>query len=150
MRSRRASAWLSWTCADRGLLDEALKHGKRARELIEPLQSDGEFVRFTLVGLGVTHYFRGDCVEALEIGEQLLKYGQRRSDLRCLTMGHTCIGFSHYVAGSHNLAIQSLQNAIQVSADTVFTSGARLLLGMTYVANEQLSDAQGTFKEIMR
>ena len=145
-----ACAWLSWTCADRGLLDEALKHGKRAQELIEPLQADGEFVRFTLVGLGVTHYFRGDCVEALGIGEQLLKFGQRRSDLRCLTMGHTCIGFSHYAAGSHKLAIQSLQNAIQVSADTLFTSGARLLLGMTYVANEQLSEAEGTFKEIMR
>jgi class 3 adenylate cyclase/tetratricopeptide (TPR) repeat protein len=145
-----ASAWLSWTCADRGLLDEALKHGKRAQQLIEPLQSDGEFVRFTLVGLGVTHYFRGDCVEASEIGGQLLKYGQRRSDLRCLTMGHTCIGFSHYVAGSHDLAIQSFRNAIQVSADTLFTSGARLLLGMTYVANEQLSEAEGTFKEIMR
>ena len=145
-----ASAWLSWTCADRGLLDEALKHGQRARELIERLQSDGEFVRFTLVGLGVAHYFRGDCVEALEIGEQLLKFGQRRSDLRCLTMGHTCIGFSRYVAGRHNLAIQSLQNAIQVSADTLFTSGARLMLGMTYVANEQLSEAEGTFKEIMR
>ena len=145
-----ASAWLSWACADRGLLDEALKHGKRAQELIEPLQSDGEFVRFTLAGLGVTHYFRGDCVEAGEIGEQLLKYGQRRSDLRCMTMGHTCIGFSQYVAGSHNLAIQSYQNAIQVSADTLFTSAARLLLGMTYVADEQLSEAEGTFKEIMR
>jgi len=145
-----ACAWLSWTCADRGLLDEALKHGKRAQELIEPLQSDGEFVRFTLAGLGVTHYFRGDCVEALEIGEQLLRYGQRRSDLRCMTMGHTCTGFSQYVAGSHDLAIQSFQNAIQVSADTVFTNGARLFLGMTYVADEQLSEAEGTFKAIMR
>jgi len=145
-----ASAWLSWTCADRGLLDEALEHGKRAQELVEAMQSDGEFVRFTLAGLGVTHYFRGDCAEALEIGEQLLRYGQRRSDLRCMTMGHTCIGFSHYVAGSHNLAIESYQNAIQVSADTLFTSGARLLLGMAYVADEQLSEAEGTFKEIMR
>ena len=145
-----ACAWLSWTCADRGLLDEALKHGKHAQELIEPLQSDGEFVRFTLAGLGITHYFRGDCVEALEIGEQLLKYGQRRSDLRCLTMGHTCIGLGHYVAGSHNLAIQSFQNAIQVSADTLFTSGARLSLAMTFVADEQFNEAEGTFKEIMR
>jgi len=145
-----ACAWLSWTCADRGLLDEALAYGNRAQELIEPLQSDGKFVRFTLAGLGVTHYFRGDCTEAHEIGEQLLRYGQRRSDLRCMTMGHTCIGFSHYVAGNHSSAIQSFQNAIQVSADTLFTTAARLLLGMTYVASEQFGDAEGTFEEIMR
>ena len=145
-----ACAWLSWTCADRGLLDEALKHGKRAQELIEPLQSDGEFVRFTLAGLGVTHYFRGDCVETLEMGKRLLRYGQRRSDLRCMAMGHNCIGMSHYVAGSHSLAIQSYQNTIQISTDTLFTSAARLMLGMTYVADEQLSEAEGTFKEIMR
>jgi class 3 adenylate cyclase/tetratricopeptide (TPR) repeat protein len=145
-----ACTWLSWTCADRGLLDEALKHGKRAQELIEPLQSDGEFVRFTLAGLGVTHYFRGDCVEVLEIGEKLLKYGQRRSDLRCMTMGHNCIGISHYVAGSHNLAIQSFQNAIQVSPDIVFTNAARLSLGMTFVAAEQFSEAEGIFTAIMQ
>jgi class 3 adenylate cyclase len=143
-------AWLSWTCADRGLLDEAVTYGKRAQELIEPLQSDGEFVRFTLAGLGLTHYFRGDCAEAHEIGEQLLRYGQHRSDLRCIAMGYTCIGFSHYVAGNHGLSIQSFQNAIQVSADIIFISAARLMLGVTYVASEQFSEAKGTFEEIMR
>jgi class 3 adenylate cyclase/tetratricopeptide (TPR) repeat protein len=145
-----ACAWLSWTCADRGLLDEALAYGKRAQELIEPLQSDGEFVRFTLSGLGLIHYFRGDCAEAHEMGEQLLRFGQRRSDLRCMAMGHTCIGFGHYTAGTHALAIESFQNAIRVSEDTLFTSAARLLLGMTYVASELFSEAEGAFEEIMR
>jgi len=145
-----ACTWLSWTCADRGLLDEALTHGKRAQELIEPLQSDGEFVRFTLSGLGVAHYFRGDCAEVLEIGETLLKCGQRRSDLRCMTMGNNCIGISHYVAGNHKLAIESLQNAIQVSPDIVFTNAARLTLGMTFVAAEQFNEAEGIFKTIMQ
>ena len=145
-----ACAWLSWTCADMGRLDEALNFGKRAKELIKLMQSDGEFVRFTLSGLGMTYYFRGDCTEARNIGEQLLRFGQSRSDLRCMAMGHNCIGFSHYVSGEHDQAIQRFLNAIHVSADTLFSSGARLLLGMTYIANEQLSEAEGTFEEIMQ
>lgn len=145
-----ACAWLSWTCADRGLLDEALRYGKRAEELIDSLQSDVEFVRFTLSGLGMTHYFRGDCSEAHKMGEQLLKFGQGRSDLRCIAMGHNCIGFSYYVAGEHSLAVQSFQDAIQVSSDPVFTSAARLLLGMTYVASDRFSEAEGTFAAIMQ
>ncbi|MBT8374865.1 MAG: AAA family ATPase, partial [Deltaproteobacteria bacterium] len=145
-----ACAWLSWTCADMGRLDEALKYGKRAKELIEPMQSDGEFVRFTLSGLGMTYYFRGDCTEARKIGEHLLRFGQGRSDLRCMAMGHTCIGFSHFVSGEYEKAIQRFLNAIHVSADTLFSSAARLLLGMTYIANEQTSEAEGSFEEIMR
>ncbi|MCJ7683034.1 MAG: AAA family ATPase, partial [Desulfobacteraceae bacterium] len=145
-----ACAWLSWTCADLGLLDEAVMYGKRAQALIESRQSDGEFVRFTLAGLGVTYYFRGDCAEAHEVGELLLDYGQRRSDLRCMTMGHTCMGFSHYVAGNHALAIQSFGNSILISADTLFTNGARLLLGMTYVSDGQFSKAAEALEEIMR
>jgi class 3 adenylate cyclase/tetratricopeptide (TPR) repeat protein len=145
-----ACTWLSWTCADRGLLEEALSYGKRAEELIDPLRSDGEFVRFTLSGLGMTHYFRGDCAEARRIGEHLLKFGQGRSDLRCMAMGHNCIGFSYYVAGEHSLAIESFQKAIQVSADTLFTSAARLLLGMTYMASDRFSEAEGTFGAIMQ
>jgi len=145
-----ACAWLSWTCADLGLLDEAVMYGKRARALIESRHSDAEFVRFTLAGLGVTYYFRGECAEAHEVGELLLDYGQRRSDLRCMTMGHTCMGFSHYVAGNHALAIQSFENSIRVSADTLFTNAARLLLGMTYVSDGQFSEAEDTLEEIMR
>lgn len=143
-------AWLSWTCADMGLLNEAVTYGKRAQELIEPLQSDAEFVRFTLAGLGMTYYFRGDCAEAYEMGEQLLRYGQRRSDLRCITMGHTCMGFSYYVAGNHGLAIESFKSGIQVSADTLFTNAARLLLGMTYVADGQFKEGEETLEEVMR
>jgi len=67
-----------------------------------------------------------------------------------MTMGHMCIGLSHYVAGNHAFAIQSFGNSIQVSADTLFTSAARLFLGMTYVSDEQFSEAGDTLEEIMR
>ena len=87
-----ACAWLSWTCADMGLLDEAVIYGKRAQALIESRKSDPEFVRFTLAGLGVSYYFRGDCAGAREVGEMLLEYRQRRSDRRLRATGVRGIG----------------------------------------------------------
>jgi len=99
-----------------GRLDEALKYGKRAKELIEPMQSDGEFVRFTLSGLGMTYYFRGDCTEARKIGEHLLRFGQGRSDLRCMAMGHTCIGFlMKNIPLSNKKAVEYYGKAIEVA-----------------------------------
>jgi tetratricopeptide (TPR) repeat protein len=145
-----ACAWLTWACADRGLLNEAVGFGRRAQELFKTLEADADFVRYALGGLGVTHYFRGDCAEAHQIGELMLEYGHQRSDLRCITMGHNCTGFGHYVAGNHAQAIQSFKNGIQVSEDTITTNASRLLLGMTYVADGQLKEAEDTLEEVMR
>jgi tetratricopeptide (TPR) repeat protein len=143
-------AWLVWTCADMGHIDEGIKYDKRARELIDPLQSDGDFVRFTLNGLGILNYFRGDYIEVYEIGEQLLNYGQRHSDLRCMATGHNIIGLSHYVAGNYALGIESFHNSLLISADIIFLNSANLFLGITYVANEEFSKAEGIFDKIMR
>jgi tetratricopeptide (TPR) repeat protein len=65
-------------------------------------------------------------------------------------MGHTCLGFSYYVEGNYRLAIESFKNSIQVSADTLFTNAARLLLGMTYVADGQFKESEETLEEVMR
>jgi class 3 adenylate cyclase/tetratricopeptide (TPR) repeat protein len=145
-----ACSWLTWACADRGFLDDAVAYGKQAQGLIDTLKSDADFVRYTLGGLGVTYYFRGDCVEAYRVGESLLEYGQSRSDLRCITMGHNCMGFSHYVAGNHVRAVESFKNGIRVSEDTITTNASRLLLGMTYVTDGQLKEAEATLEEVMR
>lgn len=69
-----------------------------------------------------------------------------------MSTGHLCIGFSYYVAGENLLAVQSFQNAIQVSADVLFTSAARLLLGVSvsYVASGRFTEAEGTLATTMR
>ena len=119
-----ACAWLVWTCEDMGLLDEAVAYGKRAHELIDSVHPDGDLVRFTLNGLGIVHYFRGDCTETNKTGEQLLRFDHHHSDLRCMAIGHNTIGLSHYVAGNYALAIDSFHSAIKISSDIIFPIAA--------------------------
>jgi len=144
-----ACAWLAWTSADLGLLDNAVEYGRRAQELSKLLPADLELPRYALGGLGVAYYFRGERKKTEGIGKLMLEYGQRVSDLRCATMGHTCTGFGQYVAGELPSAIESFKKAIQVSEDTTTTNAARLLLGMSYVAEGHFREAENTLEEVM-
>ena len=78
----------------------------------------------------------------------LLEYGQRESDLRCMTMGHWTIGHGYYAAGNFSSAIECHQRAIQAAPDPLFASGAKLLLGMTYIADGQLKKSENMFDDV--
>ncbi|MGD9241669.1 MAG: adenylate/guanylate cyclase domain-containing protein, partial [Desulfobacterales bacterium] len=145
-----ACAWLTWTCAALGLLDEAVVYAKRAQEMIAFCKSDKELFRFAIVGMGMAYWFRGEGTKAMEAGKMLLEYGQRESDLRCMTMGHWTIGHGYYATGNFSSAIECHQRAIQAAPDPLFASGAKLLLGMTYIADGQLKKSENMFDEIMQ
>ena len=80
-------AWLTHTCADLGLLDEAIVYGKRAQKISGSFKSDQDLFRFTMAGLALANYFRGDCKKTVEVGKNLLDYGKKQSDTRPLTTG---------------------------------------------------------------
>ena len=145
-----ACGWLIWTCAALGLLDEAIVYAKRAQEMLKFSKSDKELFRFTIVGKGMAYWFRGECTKAIDAGKTLLEYGQRESDLRCMTMGHWTIGNGYYAAGNFSAAIECHKSAIQAAPDPLFASSAKLLLGMTYIADGQLKESEDIFDEIMQ
>jgi class 3 adenylate cyclase/tetratricopeptide (TPR) repeat protein len=144
-----ACAWLTWCCADMGFLDKAVEFGKRAIKLSELLESDHELLRYAQAGTGVAYYFRGDSKQADEVGKFMLAYGQKVSDLRFISMGHTCVGCGYYVAGDLTSAIECFKKAIQVIKDTIYSNAGRLLLGMSYIADGQLQKAEKTLEEIL-
>jgi tetratricopeptide (TPR) repeat protein len=113
-------------------------------------KSDKELFRFAIVGMGMAYWFRGEGTKAMEAGKMLLEYGQRESDLRCMTMGHWTIGHGYYATGNFSSAIECHQKAIQAAPDPLFASGAKLLLGMTYIADGQLKKSENMFDEIMQ
>ncbi len=73
-------AWLTHTCADLGLLDEAIIYGERAQEISNRNKSDQDLFRFTMAGRGLVYYFRGDCKKAIDVGKALLEYENEQSD----------------------------------------------------------------------
>jgi len=145
-----ACAWLSQTCSDLGLLDEAIIFGKRAQEMSDLLESDQLFFQFSMVGMGLAYYFRGERKKEAEIGKILLDYGQKQSDIRSSAMGNNITGLGHLTAGDFPFAIESFQRSVQVSLDPMISCLSQLFLGMGYLSNNQFREAEETLEEVMR
>jgi class 3 adenylate cyclase/tetratricopeptide (TPR) repeat protein len=145
-----ASAWLTQTCSDLGLLEEAIVYGKRAQEMSELLESDQLFFQFCMFGLGLTYYFRGEKKKADEIGETLLNYGKNKSDIRSTAMGHNIIGLSNLTAGEFSSATGCFHEAIRVSLDPMISCLSMFLLGMSYLSDNRLQEAETTFEKVIK
>ena len=144
-----ACSWLSWTCSDLGLLDKAVEYGQRALQISTEMPEDVELRRYTLAGLGVAYYFRGECLNVEKMGELLLHYGQEVSDPRCISMSYNCKGISNYISGDMRSAIERFKKAIEVAEDIATASAARLLLGMSYLADGHVDEAESVLKNVM-
>jgi len=145
-----ACAWLAWTCGDLGLIEEGIVFGKRAQEMSRFFESDQILFRFSMGGVGLAYYFRGDSKEVDEVGKILLEYGQGRSDTRSTVFGNLFVGMGHFVGGDFPSAIECLKRAIQVSVDPIFSNSARFMLGMSYVSTGQLKEAENTLEDVIR
>jgi len=145
-----ASAWLTQTCSDLGLLEEAIIYGESAQEMSELLESDQLFFQFCMFGLGLAHYFRGQKKKADEVGEILLNYGKDKSDIRSTAMGHNIVGLGNLTAGEFSAATGCFHEAIRISLDPMISCLSMFLLGMSYLSDNRLQEAEATFEEVIK
>ena len=122
-----ASSWLAWTCAELGLLDEAIAFGKRGIEIFMPNRLDDFMYFSSLGGMGYAYFNRGDINKGLETGRALLDHGQKYSNIRSLVYSQFVMGLAYFAAGDLSSAIECFQSAIRVSADPYFSQFLRYL-----------------------
>jgi tetratricopeptide (TPR) repeat protein len=91
----------------------------------------------------------GDSKKLNKIGKDLLEYGQRHANIRCQTMSHMARGGAYNLAGDLPAFIKSFQKALDVSADTMYDISAKTWLGMGYVLNDQIQEAETHLKEVV-
>jgi class 3 adenylate cyclase/tetratricopeptide (TPR) repeat protein len=144
-----ACAWLTWTCAELGLLDEGVEYGKRALELCKLYDSDHYLYAKSLAGLGELYFYRGDSKKASESGKTLIEYGNRYSNIRSLVMGHVCIGQGYFIKGDLNSAIESFKDAVNISADPYYYHLPTVWLGAALIMNGQVQEAEKALMKIM-
>jgi predicted ATPase/class 3 adenylate cyclase len=143
-----ACTWLTWTCADLGLLDEAISFGERAQEIAKHLVSD-QFLYFkSLGGMGYTYYHKGDSKKAAEAGRSILDYGQRHSNIRSMVMGHFVIGLSYFVNGDFLSAYEAGKKGVQTAVDPFYSQFPRFLLGGSYAQKGQYQEAEEAFEAV--
>jgi len=136
-----ASTWLAYTCADLGLLDEAVTHGERASEIGKSIDSGLYPYHLVLGAMGYVYWVRGESKKASHMGDALLQYGQEHSNIRSMVFGHWVKGFGFLLDGDFTSAIECNLRAINVSADPWYTQFPKLHLGLSYAAIGQFQEA---------
>jgi class 3 adenylate cyclase/tetratricopeptide (TPR) repeat protein len=144
-----ACTFLTWTCVDLGLMEEAGAFGQRAQEIAEHFKSDPYLYFKSLGGLGFLYWNTGETTKALETGKTLLEYGQRYSNIRSQVMGHWIMGLGHMAAGDFPSAVESYQRAIDVSADPFYCQFPRTTLGVSYLSTGRLEEAENLLGEVL-
>jgi tetratricopeptide (TPR) repeat protein len=143
-----ACTWIVWTCAELGLLDEAIRFGERAQEIANHLLSDHYLYFKSLGGIGYTYYHKGDRKRAAEVGKAILDYGQRHSNIRSMVMGHFVTGLSYVLDHNFLSAIEAGKKAVQTAADPFYSQFPRYLLGAGYAQNGQYQEAGEALEEV--
>jgi tetratricopeptide (TPR) repeat protein len=144
-----ACAWLTWTCAELGLLDEAYEFGQRAQNISSSFESDQYLYFKSLGGLGFTYYQRGEARKAFETGKALLDYGERHSNIRSMVIGHGIIGGGYALRGDFHSAIKWLESGTRLAVDPFYSQLSRLNLGSIYLLSNQLDKAETAIEEVL-
>jgi len=143
-----ASAWLAWTCNPLGLFDEALAFGQRAEEISRAFPTDQYLFFKYMGGIGFTNWNQGYAGRAVEIGNLILEFGQKHSNVRSITMGHYIKGCGYMADGDFSTAVECLTKAVEAAADPFYTQFSRLVLGLAYLMNQQYQEAEEAAEQV--
>lgn len=142
-----ACSWLILYYADLGRLDDAIVLGKRVQAM-RIYHEDGDIFRLTTASIAYAHYFQGNARQAYDGGNMLLEYGREHDNVGCIVHGYTCRAFGHLVRGDYPSAIDSLKEAVAAATEPVYGYTAKIMLGLTYVSNNQFAEAYGILQDI--
>jgi len=137
-----ACCWLSITCSDLGLFDEALELAEKGYEIAELLDSDHYLYFKSLHAKGFAYHYMGYCKENLQIGKALLNYGNEHANSRCLVLGHMSMSFAHSVAGNPVLALDASKEAVRVSADPIYSIIPNAIGAYSYFQMGEFEEAE--------
>lgn len=139
---------LPYVAADLGYVDEALVFARKGQEAALALESDYFLQLESLASVGYALWARGESKKTLEAGEALLRFGEERSRIRSQVAGNWVMGLGHLAAGDIEAAIQCHKRAVELSRDPFYSQYPKLLLGMSYLSNEQFDEAEVLLQEV--
>ena len=143
-----AAAWISWTCALLSLQDQGIAFGQKAQEMARFFPDDHYLYLKSLGGIAFNYLGKGEGMKAYATANELLEYGRRHSNIRCVVMGHTCMAMSGMASGNIQLAIQSGQMGAKVALDRFYKYFSGLYGAVGYVLAGQLPEAQKVLEEV--
>jgi tetratricopeptide (TPR) repeat protein len=144
-------AFLTWTCVDLGLFDEALHFGEKGEKIIKMfLSSDQELFFVLTAGVGFAYFYKGCKAETLAIGRTLEDFGHKYSNSRMLSMGYFYIAASHLIAGSFHSAMETAKKGILAAKEPMFAQNLKIILGLSYCLGGEFEQAEDPLREVVR
>ena len=144
-----ACAWLCFTCAELGRLDEAITFGKEGREKsLNFINSDPGLFIIAVSFSAVAHFYKGNSTEVKEHGDVLLHHGKSNSDTLFMSNGYLYLGMGHHVAGDFSTAIEYYNKAINISAVPLSRYTAKCLLGLSYISIFEVHEAEKMLNDV--
>ncbi|MFH1931287.1 MAG: adenylate/guanylate cyclase domain-containing protein [Pseudomonadota bacterium] len=137
-----ACTWLVYACAVCDKYEEGHFFWERAVGIAESLKSDQYLYFKSMAGIAHLNSFSGEKSRSFEIGNTLLQYGERHSNIRSQVVGYLCVGHSHFADGDLTKAISCYQKALVVTQDPFYAVWPRLYVGLCYFLNKQLAESE--------
>ncbi len=146
-----ASTWLSLPCTELGRFDEAIENAEQAEALYVDDRVKDTYIYFNaLLGKGYTFWHKGDAPRTAKIGDRLIKFGNRHSNVRSLVAGHCCYGWSNLITGDIDRATESFKEAVQISADPWYAQFPKLALCYGSISNGIIEDALPLLDQLIK
>jgi tetratricopeptide (TPR) repeat protein len=98
--------------------------------------------------IGHLNSFSGEKKQSFEIGNALLRYGEKYSNIRSQVVGHICIGHSYFADGDLEKAFSSYRKAVDVAEDPFYTQWPRAFVGLCCIMNDQINKAEEALNEV--
>ena len=105
-------------------------------------KSDAYLYFKSLAGLGFAYAVSGDKKKAIEIGNTLIDYGKKHSNIRSLTMGYAVLGGAYQMHNDLTTAIEAYEKAIQMGVEPFYVEFIRMNLAVAYIMNGQITEAE--------
>ncbi|MBW2633989.1 MAG: AAA family ATPase, partial [Deltaproteobacteria bacterium] len=137
-----ACTWLTWYHLMTGRLDLSIKYGERTQEVSKVFKSDAYLYFKSLAGLGFAYAVSGDKKKGIEIGNALLDYGKKHSNIRSLTMGYAVLGGAYQMHNDLTTSIEAYEKAIQIGVEPFYVEFIRMNLAVVYIMTGQIIEAE--------
>jgi len=138
-----ACTWLPWTCAYYGLFEEAIELGERAQKISKDYPWDHYMYFKSLGGLALVHYLKGNKKEVLKLGQRLVDFGRKQSNIRSYSMGMAFISGSYALEGK-------AEEGQKVALDPFYEEYGRQFYSRFYLLNNQIDKAEKSFQQSLK
>jgi tetratricopeptide (TPR) repeat protein len=144
-----ACTWLSWTCAELGLLDEGTIFGERAQAISGSFPSDQYLFFKSLGGLSYINNMKGDSKKVFENAEVLLDYSEKTSNNRSKVFGHWINSWGHLLTGDTELSQKSAQKAVEIALDPFYGLFPKISLSFAYLFGGQFQKVEDVLQSAL-